>query len=313
MRQPALAALLAVAAATMGHAGLITSVPGPDDQGGMIMPQVFITGTDDPYDPTYGTLGVSFDPGAVPVLAGLQQWSTGNWFAPGAAWRGDLGSPAGVGGTPVVNAGRGDLFNCQYGFTFLADPGLGAAFVPAGKCLAIRLVALSSAALRAFNYDDFENLWDEVLGPLIRPQVLWDGSMWHNYYTLPAGAAPGVYTATYEVFIADRAFTPGTGFVDYSPAALTAVADPAFTPALISYTWIVPEPPTATIRLVLGVPTVEAPSTAGRSYQLQIKNGLAAGWTNSGTARPGTGNTLAFADMTTPRPPARFYRVIETR
>ena len=312
MRPLALAASLAVAAAAVVHGGLITSVPGPDDQGGMIMPQVFIVDTDDPFNPSMGRIGVSFDPVETPVLAGLQHWSPGDWFAAGAAWRGDLGSPAGVGGTPAPNGGRGDLFNCQYGFTFAADPGLGAAYVPAGKCLGIRLVAVSFAGLRAFNYDDFDNIWDEVLSPA-RPQVLWDGTMWHNYFTLPATAPPGTYTAVYEVFMANAEFQSGTGFVDYSPAALAAVADPAFIPTTVSYTWVVPAPPQATMRLVGGLPVISVPSTAGRTYQLEFKDNLTApGWTALGTAKPGNGGVLEFTDTTTPLPARRIYQVAIT-
>ncbi len=307
-----LSAVVACAVPVAAHAGLITSVPGPDDQGGMIMPQVFILDTDDPFNPTRGRIGVSFDPMEPPVLAGLQHWSPGDWFDTGAAWRGDLGSPAGTGGTPVPNAGRGDLFNCQYGFTFLADPGLGAAYIPLGKCLGIRLVSISSPLLRAFNYDDYDNIWDEVMS-LARPQVLWDGTMWHNYFTLPATAPPGTYTAVYEVFIADAEFQYGTGFVDYSPAALAAVADPAFTPATISYTWVVTGPPRANIRLVDGAPVIGVPSTAGRTYQVEFKDNLMVpGWTALGAAKPGNGGVLEFADTTTPRPARRFYRVAIT-
>ena len=304
----------------VAQAGLITSVPGPDDQGGMIMPMVYITNTDNPNDPTRGTLAVFFDPHPDPVLADLQYWWPGGWFAAGAAWRADLGSPAGAGGTPAANAGRGDLFNSQYGFTFDADPAQGWAYVPWGKCLAIRLKSRSSSLLRAFNYDDFDNIWDEVLSPG-RPQVLWDGTMWHNYFTLPADAPPGIYTATYEVFIADAEFQGGTGFVDYSSSALTAAADPNFTPVTVTYTWVVEGEPVpvvdflANIRLDNGVPVVSVPSVTGRTYRLQTCGEVPGPvWTNLGVAQAGaSGVVLDFRDTTAPRPGRRFYRVIETQ
>ena len=310
----------ACATVTVTQAGLISAVPGPDDQGGMIMPMVYLTNTDNPEDPTRGTLAVMFDPLAPPVLAGLQHWSPGNWFATGAAWRADLGSPAGVGGTPSANAGRGDLFNSQYGFTFWADPAQGWAYVPWGKCLAIRLKSRSSSLLRAFNYEDYDNRWDEVLSPS-RPQVLWDGTMWHNYFTLPAGASPGIYTATYEIFIANAQFGGETGFVDYSPSALAAVADPNFTPVTVTYRWVVEGEPVpvvafrASIRLDNGVPVVSVPSVTGRTYQLQTCGDVPGpSWSALGTAQTGTnGVTLHFRDTTVPRPERRFYRVVETR
>ena len=302
--------VLAFAAASV-HAGVITSAPGPDDQGGMIMPMVFITNTDNPYNPTQGTMGVSFHPGTVPVLAGLQQWSPGSWFDAGAAWRTDIGSPAGSGGTPAENAGNGGLFNCQYGFTFMADPGMGAAYVPLGKSLAIRLVSVSSPALRSFNYDDYDNIWDPIFDAE-RPQVLWSGGMWHNYYTLPANAAPGAYTATYEIFIADAEFSWGTGFADYSENALAAQADPNFTPAYLTYTWVVPARPVASIRLVNGTPTISIQSSAGRTYRLRTCGGdLNGTWADLGAPKSGTGGVLEFQDTSLPRPDRKFYQVVE--
>lgn len=315
------AALAVCANTTVALAGLITSVPGPDDQGGMIMPMIYIIETDNPEDPTRGTLAVSFDPHPDPVLAALQDWSPGGWFDADAAWRADLGAPAGSGGTPPANAGRGDLFNCQYGLTFGADPAQGAAWVPAGKCLAIRLKLRSSPLLRAFNYDDYDNLWDEVLSPS-RPQVLWNGTMWHNYFTLPANAPPGTYTADYEVFIADAVFPEGAGFVDYSPSALAAAADPNFLPVTVTYQWVVEGEPgpvaglQASIRLENGVPVVSVPSSVtGRSYRLQTCGEVpGASWSDLGAVQAGaTGVNLHFPDTTAPRPPRRFYRVVETR
>lgn len=313
VRLRVLAIASACAVAAVARAELLSFVPGPDEQGGMIMPEVFIANTDNPDNPTRGTIGISFEPGTVPVLAGLQDWWAGAWFDANAAWRGDIGSPAGVGGTPAGNAGRGDLFNCQYGFTFAADPGKGAAYIPAGKSLAIRLKSVSSPLLRSFNCDDYDNIWDQVLSTE-RPQVLWNGYMWHNYYTIPADAAPGTYTATYEIFIADAEFTGGTGFADYSPTALAAAADTNFIPAALTYTWVVPAPPRASIRFVDGTPTISIQSATGRTYQLQTcGSNLGAAWNDLGTPKAGDGGILEFNDTATPRPASRFYSVTETR
>lgn len=308
--------VVAAACVTMAvaQADLITSVPGPDDQGGMIMPLIYITNTDDPENPTRGTLAVGFDPHSSPVLAGLQYWSPGSWFDATAAWRADLGSPAGAGGTPPENAGRGALFNSQYGFTFGADPFEGWAYVPVGKCLGIRLKSRSSSFLRAFNYDDSVNIWDEVMSPS-RPQVLWDGTMWHNYFTLPADAHPGIYNVVYEVFIANAQFLDGTGFVDYSPTALAAGADPNFTPVTVTYTWVVPSPPVATISLASGQPVVSFAPVKNAIYRLQYKDSLdAVNWVDVGDSQRGvSGVTMNFPDATSPRPSRRFYQIVETR
>lgn len=234
------------------HAGLITAAPGPDDQGGMKMPMVTITGADNNTDPTTGTLSISFNPGTTPVLSSLETWSPGSWFADTAAWRSDIGSPAGVGGTPPANAGSGDLFNNQYGFMFMAMPMMGMANLPTGKSLGIKLTAASSSLLQSFNYVNAQNRWDQVF-PSIGSQVLWNGSMWHNYFTLPSSALAGTYSATFEIFIANATFTGTTGFAQYDAAALGATADTNFTSASVNYSWtVVPEPSTRAL-LALGV------------------------------------------------------------
>lgn len=245
MRTALLLSVGLVSAASQSSAALITSVPGPDDQGGMLMPMVTILATAGTgAAPTAGSIQIAFAPADTPELRSLQDWSPGDWFATDAAWRDDLGSPAGVGGTPVENAGAGALFNNQYGFMFMGMGTMTMANIPEGKSLAIRLVSVSSDDLRSFNYSASANRWDEVFAE-VGDQVLWNGSMWHNYFTLPSGSVVGTYTAQFEIFIANTPFTGSTGFAQYDAAALAALADPAFTPANVTYTWTVaavPEP-----------------------------------------------------------------------
>ena len=239
---------LAMAVALAAHAttaGEVTAVPGPDDQGGMLMPIVSITGADNLANPTSGTISIMLNPGSAPELQSLEQWSPGDWFSTTAAWRTDIGSPTGVGGTPAPNAGNGDLFNNQYGFVFTTMSGTRAT-VPTGKSLAIKLTSVSSPSLQSFNYSSGSNRWDQVFAS-VNDQVLWNGSMWHNYFTLPASATAGTYTAQFEVFIANTPFTGATGFAQYDSAATTATADVNFAPASLTYTWnvsAVPEPAT---------------------------------------------------------------------
>lgn len=243
--------IISILSLTSGaYAGLITSVPGPDDQGGMIMPSVSILATSGSgSNPTAGTINISFNPTSTPVLQALESWDAGSWFAEDAAWRLDLGSPAGVGGTPLANAGSGDLFNNQYGFMFMGMGTMMMANVPTGKSLGIKLTSFSSNLMESFNYSSSANRWDQVF---LQPgsQVLWNGSMWHNYFTLPSTATPGSYSATFEVFMANQAFTAGTGFADYSAAALAATKDENFTSASVTYQWaVVPEPSTYALLL----------------------------------------------------------------
>jgi hypothetical protein len=235
-------AILSVSAISPTFAGLITAVPGPDDQGGMLMPMVSIQATSGPAsDPTAGIVNVSFSPPSVPVLSSLQTWSPNDWFAETAAWRPDLSSPEGIGGTPAANAGSGNLFNNQYGFMFMSMGSMMMANVPTGKALAIKLTSISSASMQSYNYGNASNRWDQVF-PVVDSQVLWDGSMWHNYFTLPASALAGSYTASFEIFIANTPFTGTTGFAQYDAAALSALKDTNFTAATVDYTWnVVPE------------------------------------------------------------------------
>ncbi len=245
------------ASAPWGAAAEITAVPSAMNQGGMIMPVVYINDTDNLTNPAYGTIRVSFSPTNIPVLSDLQTYNSGSWFATNAPWRADLGSPAGVGGTPPENAGNGDLFSSRYGFNFakvLFE--VTNASVPVGKSLGLRLTSLSSPLMESYNYWNTNSvtLWDRVF-PATNAQVLWDGMMWHNYFTLPSDAEAGTYTAQFEVFMANQAFdtNAGTGRADYTPAALTAPKDNNFVPATINYTWtVVPEPSTVAL-LVMGL------------------------------------------------------------
>lgn len=162
-----------------------------------------------------------------PVLASLGAWSPGDTFQPAASWFAAL-DPAG---------GAGARFNNQYGFTFMGE-------IPTGKALGLRLTSLSSSDLRFWNYSRGLNLFDEVVSE-VGGHVLWNGSMWHNYVTLPKDAPAGTYTATFEIFIANATFAAGTGFADYSAAALSATQDMSYGTALIDYSWtVVPEPET---------------------------------------------------------------------
>jgi hypothetical protein len=222
---PAIGALLLAHTAT-GLAVELTAIPGPDDQGGMLMPMVTLTGT---------TLNLSFNPPSTPVLRSLEYWSPGDTFLDASAWNSLL--------DPVD--GQGALFNNQYGFMFMANPMMGMDYVPSGKSLGIRLLSHSSTLLESWNYVNSLNLFDEVFAS-VGDQVLWNGSMWHNYFTLPDAAAPGAYTASFEVFIADATFTEGTGWVDYTPGALAAAQDTGYSTVSVNYTWqVVPEPSSA--------------------------------------------------------------------
>jgi hypothetical protein len=222
----------------------------------MIMPMVTISasaGTGS--NPTAGAVNISFNPTSIPVLRSTQDWSPGDWYEDTAAWKNDLGSPAGVGGTPVESAGSGALFNNQYGFMFMSMGNMMMAAVPTGNSLAIRLDSVSSTLMESFNYGNASNRWDQVFDG-VNSQVLWNGSMWHNYFTLPSNAAPGDYSAVFEVFVANTPFTGTTGFAQYDAAAFAATKNTNFTSAFVTYNWtVIPEPASGLLSLA-GVGTL---------------------------------------------------------
>lgn len=187
----------------------------------------------------------------LPLLQTLGVWSAGNWFAEGAAWRADLSPVAGsVVGMPAENAGNGDLFNNQYGFMFMGMGMTDMANIPSGNSLAIRLDAISSPDLFAFNYSTGDNRWDLVFSD-VGDQVLWNGTMWHPYFTLSPDAAPGIYSATFEIFIANEAFSGTTGFAQYDETARNAGRNLNFTSDFVTLTWeVIPEPSSI---LLLGI------------------------------------------------------------
>lgn len=234
------------------HAAEISAVPGPDDQGGMIMPMVSIFATSGSgTNPTAGNVNVNFNPSVVPILKPLTEWSPGDWFAETAAWRNDLSPVDGtVAGMPSANAGNGDLFNNRYGFMFMGMGTMMMANVPTGKSLAIRLDSVSSLDIKSFNHGNADNRWDQVFNG-VGSQVLWNGTMWHNYFTMPASTAPGNYSATFEIFIADTPFTGTTGFAQYDTVALNAAKDTNFNSAFVTYNFsVVPEPSTVGLLLI---------------------------------------------------------------
>lgn len=218
----------------------------------MIMPMVTITATSGPaMNPTGGTVNVT-QPAAIPTLRPLTEWNPGDWFAETAAWRPDLSPVAGsVPGMPLANAGNGDLFSNQYGFMFMAMPMMGMANMPTGNSLAIRLTSITSPDLRAFNYGNADNRWDQVFDG-VNSQVLWNGTMWHNYFTMPAGTIAGTYTAEFEIFIASTPFTGTTGFAQYDTAAFNALKNENFTSGFVAYNFtVVPEPASAALLISL--------------------------------------------------------------
>lgn len=217
------------------HAMVLTTLPGPDDQGGMIMPMVYFDGQ------KFSVSGLTDTNGnvigsTIAQLAPLTYWSPGNTLSTTSPWYGLL-DPVG---------GQGLAFGNRYGY--MMDPS--SEFLPTGNSIGIRLVS-STSGISFYNYRSGLSgtaLFDQVF--LFNPAqghdyVLWNGSMWHFYAAVDS---PGTYSATFEIFMANTTFHSGTGFVDYSTVALE---DTNYESALLNLTWVVvPEPGTLVLASV---------------------------------------------------------------
>lgn len=217
-----LAFLLSALVSTHSPAAVLTSIPGPDAQGGMIMPMVML-------DEGTKTLSFMMDSYVPPMLVPLNVLKPGDSFEPADAWY-DLLNP--------LPQGAGALFSSRFGFMSMSVS------LPSNLSLAIKLTSLSSNLMQGWNYVDGSPLFDLAFSS-IGDQVLWDGGMWHTIFTLPSGVPAGTYTASFEVFIADMAFSDGTGYVDYSSGVQSALPADGYNTVEINYTWTaIPEPST---------------------------------------------------------------------
>lgn len=193
MKKVHFAAFVAILA--LGHAAsanMLTTIPSPVAQGGMIhINTVFL-------DQPTGTFSIHVDTGT-PVLKPLTIWNPGDTFDPTDPWYGKL--------DPSQEA---RLFNSQYGF--LVDVG-NSNTVPTGTSLGVRLIS-SSPGLSAYFYRGTtgSEAFDQVF-TATHDYVLWSGAMWHPVFT---ASTPGNYSATFEFFLADTAVV---GSVDYTTVA----------------------------------------------------------------------------------------------
>ncbi len=175
------------------RAYVLTTLPGPDDQGGMIMPNVYFNGqkfiVSAWTDTEENTIGAG-----MAELANLAYWSPGDTLNPSDPWY-NLLDPVG---------GSGLYFSNRFGLTM--DPA--SEFLPDGTSIGVRLVS-STAGISFYNYRSGLSgtaLFDQVffLDPAQENDyVLWNGNMWHFY---AVADAPGTYSATFEIFLADAAF-----------------------------------------------------------------------------------------------------------
>lgn len=219
-----LSLLGAVAAAS---AAVISDIPDPFQQGGMI--HVYTTFTDI-NDNGVETFFVQFDVAHDTLeMKPLSMWSPGDNFDPADPWYSALDPSQ-----------AGKMFNSQYGFWINSNF---SDLLPLGMSIGLRLVN-STPGLSVY-YDRLNNRTSPgepaetgaVFDPVFTPEhdyVLWDGTMWHPVFVADGA---GVYNATFEFFIADE---QGNQIVDYTTIA---GYEPGYGTTEFTLTWIaVPEP-----------------------------------------------------------------------
>lgn len=185
---------LALASAPVG-ATVLTNLPTPMDQGGMIHINVALSGA---------ILSAAPEAG-VPVLKPLSAWKPGDSLDPVSPWYATL--------DPAQAAG---LFNSQFGFVlFESDP------LPAGSKIMIELVS-GTPGLEVFRWrNTAPQLFDPILGT-DGSAASWDWGtvshgMMHPMFVMPAGSN-GAAGATFSFTLTDSAGAPLPG---YTPAQAT--------------------------------------------------------------------------------------------
>lgn len=183
--------------ATTAGAAVLTTLPTPMNQGGMIHINVALQG---------GGLVVHLDPGT-PVIQPLAAWKPGDTLDSASPWFSTL--------DPTQSAG---LFNSQYGLVIDAgttDP------LPDGAKILVGWVS-GTAGLEAFQWKNTApQMFSGILGT-DGSSTSWDWStvshgMMHPLFVMPAGSS-GSATATLSFTLADASNVPLAG---YTPAQTT--------------------------------------------------------------------------------------------
>lgn len=164
---PSAFALSCLLLVTGGHAAVLTMLPTPMMQGGMLHANIWFDGS---------TLHSYFDPG-VPELKPLAVWSPGDTFDPASPWFSRLDPSTGAG-----------AFNSQYGLLIdgsLTDP------LPLGSKILVSIVD-ATPALGIFRWRNTEpQIFDPILGTEGAP-ISWDwGALNHAMFHPMFVAGPG--------------------------------------------------------------------------------------------------------------------------
>jgi len=163
-----------------------------------------------------GNLG--WDPATDSVLMGtIEQWSGGEQFEPGAT------------GNIINNS----VFSTRFGFYIdgASDQ------LPTNNYIVLQLQTTTPGLV---GWNNVGNTLTSVFSE-VGDSVLWNGGMWHTLFTLPRGTEPGIYSATFELYIGTTAAVPTwSGFIN---DGLSYTRNTDYDSILVEYTWeVVPEP-----------------------------------------------------------------------
>jgi hypothetical protein len=185
-----------LAAALPASAAVLTTLPSPTDQGGMIHINVALNGS---------AMEVLLDTGT-PGIKPLAEWKPGDTLDPSSPWYATL--------DPSQAAG---LFNSQFGFVMSGDSDL----LPAGSTILIGWVS-GTAGLESFRWrNTTPQLFDGILGT-DGSSTSWDWGtvnrgMMHPLFSMPAGSG-GTASATLSFTLADSS---GVALPGYTAAQTT--------------------------------------------------------------------------------------------
>lgn len=180
-----------LAAALPAGATVLTNLPSPMDQGGMIHVNVALNGN---------SMEVLLDSGT-PELKPLSTWKPGDTLDPDSPWYATL--------DPSQAAG---LFNSQFGFVMSGDSDL----LPPDSTIIVSWVS-GTAGLESFRWrNSAPQLFDGILGTG-GSSSSWDWGtvnrgMMHPLFTLPAGS-DGSASATLSFTLADSSGVALQGFL----------------------------------------------------------------------------------------------------
>lgn len=199
-----------LAGASCSMAAVLTALPTPMEQGGMIHINVA-------YNEITEVLTAVPEAGT-PILQPLTRWNPGDDFAPTSPWY-----------TTLDPSQSGDLFNSQFGLVlFDSDP------LPAGSHIEVRMVAATSG-LKVYRWRNTSpQLFDGIMGTG-GSTAAWNWAdvshgMFHPMFVLPSGSS-GPASVSLELALVDSLgdALPGISPVSTS-LSFTAVPEPSMVP-----------------------------------------------------------------------------------